>query len=132
MLHEAKNSKKQGDIGLSLAIAWFAKRGHTVCIPLSDSQAYDLVVELNGVLKRVQVKTTRSFNQSKGIFEVELRTKGGNRSGIGKSKSLDLTKIDFLFVVTETGGLYLIPSSAVGASNHLSLGGKYAAYQTEL
>ena len=52
MFEKAKNSKAQGDIGLSQAIAYFAKEGYTVCIPLTDSQDYDLIVE-NGKLWRV-------------------------------------------------------------------------------
>ena len=41
-LRGQKNSKKQGDIGLGIAIGWFATQGYTVCVPLTDSQDYDL------------------------------------------------------------------------------------------
>jgi hypothetical protein len=45
MLTGHKNTKKQGDVGL--AIGWFTSQGHTVCVHLTDSQDYDLVVEID-------------------------------------------------------------------------------------
>lgn len=51
------NTRKQGDIGTSFAIAYFCSNGYTVSIPISDSQPYDLVIEKSGILQRVQVKT---------------------------------------------------------------------------
>lgn len=37
MLLEQKNSKKQGDVGLDLAIVYFTSKGYCVSIPLTDS-----------------------------------------------------------------------------------------------
>ena len=37
------NSKRQGNIGIGAAIAWFTVHGYTVSIPLTDSQDYDLI-----------------------------------------------------------------------------------------
>jgi hypothetical protein len=121
-LSDCKNPKKQGDVGLGAAIAWFTCNGYTVCLPLTDSQEYDLVVD-NGTLKRVQVKTTR--NRSKyGVFEVELRTKGGNKSGT-TTKMFDGSKVDLLFVLTDDGDQYLFPTDILGVRNRLSLGKEY-------
>ena len=58
MLNQS-NSKKQGDVGLGMSIGWFASQGYTVSLPLTDSQDYDLVVEIEGVLRKVQVKTSK-------------------------------------------------------------------------
>lgn len=41
-----------------MAIAYFSTNGYTVSIPLNDTQDYDLIVEKNGILQRVQVKAT--------------------------------------------------------------------------
>lgn len=123
-LSEQPNTKKQGDVGLGAAIGWFTLHGYTVCIPLTDSQDYDLVVD-NGALKRVQVKTT--CRRSKyGIFEVELRTKGGNKSGT-TTKLFDGTKVDLLFVLTDDGAMYLIPTDTLGLRRQISLGKEYEA-----
>jgi hypothetical protein len=68
-----KNSKKQGDVGMGVAIGYFAARGITVCIPLTDSQDYDLVIDLDDVLKKVQVKTTTSKAGTRRGYDVHLR-----------------------------------------------------------
>jgi hypothetical protein len=45
-----RNSKKQGDWGLGSAIAWFTAQGYTVALPITDSQHYDLIVDIEGRL----------------------------------------------------------------------------------
>ena len=49
-----KNSRKQGDVGLGRAIAYFTSEGFTVCLPLTDNQDYDLVVEKENGLKKIE------------------------------------------------------------------------------
>ena len=121
-----KNSKKQGDVGMGVAIGYFASHGHTVCVPLTDSQDYDLVVDIDNKLQRVQVKTTTSSRRrTKNIgYDVELRVRGGNRSGTGKSKSFDSTKADQLFILTACGDQYLIPTSQVKGKTSITVGDK--------
>ncbi len=58
LLRKQRNSKQQGDVGLAIAIAWFAKNGYRVSIPLTDSQDYDLVIEVETRFYSVQVRTT--------------------------------------------------------------------------
>lgn len=63
---------------MGIAIGWFACHGFTVCVPLTDSQPYDLVVDGGEGLKRVAVRTT---TQKRGqTYLVGLRTQGGNKS----------------------------------------------------
>lgn len=95
---------------MGIAIGWFVSQGWTVCVPLTDSQEYDLVIDSGAGLKKVQVKTTKYRVNS---YEVELRTKGGNKTGTGKVKHIDWNQIDFLFVLTEEGTKYFIPSNAI-------------------
>lgn len=120
------NSKKQGDAGLGVAIGWFAAQGITVCVPLTDSQDYDLVVDLDG-LKRVQVRTTYSKNCA-GTYKLNLRVCGGNRSGCGKIKNFDSEKVDLIFAVTGNRKCYLIPADKIKAVNQLALNGKVEQY----
>ncbi len=120
-----RNSKKQGDVGMGVAIGYFASHGHTVCVPLTDSQDYDLVVDIDNKLQRIQVKTTTSLRMGKNIgYDVELRVRGGNRSGTGKSKSFDSTKADQLFILTSRGDQYLIPTSQVRGKTSITVGDK--------
>lgn len=124
-----RNTKKQGDAGLGLAIAWFSCNSETVCIPLTDSQDYDLVVDFgDGELKKVQVKTT-SFLSPYGVYIVGISVQGGNRSGKSTCKEFDNTKVDFIFVVTGDGGHYLIPSVYITAKRCICLGAKFSKYR---
>ena len=51
--------KKQGNVGVARAIYEYSRRGYTVLLPASDSDKYDMVVDVNGTLYKVQVKTSR-------------------------------------------------------------------------
>lgn len=129
-LRNARNSKKQGDIGLVAAIYWFESNGYPVLLPLTDSQDYDLAADMDGKLCKVQVKTTYYRNRH-GNYEVNLRVSGGNRSGTGKIKYFDSSLVDYLFAVTDSASKYLIPSVHIEATRSLTLGDKYAIYKVE-
>jgi hypothetical protein len=129
-LQERPNTRRQGDIGVALAIKWFIENGYRPFVPIGELPDYDLVVDFDGVLYRVQVRTTY-FKKPSGNYEVNLRVLGGNRSGTGKIKHFDPQKVDYLFVVTESGEKYFIPSHAILIKSALTLCEKYAVYQVE-
>jgi hypothetical protein len=122
-----KNSRKQGDVGLGVAIGYFVTQGYTVSLPLTDNQDYDLIVDIDERLNRVQVKTSRMKSRNSKGYEVQLRTCGGNRSGSGVVKKFDPDKVEFVFVLTDDGTRYFIPSSCVKGSSSISVGN--LAYQ---
>lgn len=92
-----KNSKKQGDAGLGQAIAYFTSKGYDVALPLTDSADWDLVVEMEDGLKRVQVKTSTQFKPS-GNEVFSLSVQGGNQSWNGKKKIVSEQSYDVLFL----------------------------------
>jgi len=120
------NPRKQGDAGMGIAIGWFACAGYTVCLPLTDSQPYDLVVDNGSGLKRVAVKTTTQFNN--GAYDVGLRTQGGNKSQF-TIRHFDRDSIEMLFVACDNGDRYLIPTAEFSAKSYLRLSGKYARFK---
>jgi len=128
MLKEQKNSRKQGDVGLGAAIAYFTLKGITVCIPLTDNQDYDLVIDLNG-LKKIQIKTTYAKAPS-GYYIVTLKTCGGNRSR-SSIKSFEKDKVDYVFVLTEDGSCYLIPSSEIETISTMTLNNNCSKFLLE-
>lgn len=121
---ECLNSKKQGDIGMGYAIRYFSSNG-TVSIPLTDSQDYDLIVDINDSLKRVQVKTTGQKN--KEFFKVTLCTKGGNKSRYN-IKQFDNKKMDILYCLTSDGKEYIIPTSEIDNKYSIALCDKYLKF----
>jgi hypothetical protein len=127
MFDKIRNSKQQGDIGLAHAIAYFAREGYTVCIPLTDSQDYDLIIE-NGKIQRVQVKTT-SHKIKSGAFEVQLRVMGGNKSWGGVCKHFDKEKTDAIFVLTSNGDQYFIPCESFNSKSSITVSNKYEKFK---
>lgn len=125
-LSDHKNSKKQGDAGMGAAIAHFTSLGIMVAIPLTDSQEYDLIIEEDNILKKIQVKTT-DYKTKYGIYAVELTTKGGNKSG-QTTKKFDPTKVDYLFILTNEYK-YIIPATQIEVRTKLNLGIKYNYYR---
>ena len=53
-----KTNKEKGNTGLGIAIAYYTSNGYIVSIPLNDTQDYDLVVDKNDIIRKVQVKFT--------------------------------------------------------------------------
>ena len=131
LFDNAINSKKQGDIGMCYAMAYYAKLGWTVSVPVTDSQDYDLVVDNGTRLFKVQVKTTKSISPS-GNYVVNLRTMGGNRSGAGKYKDFSENSSDLLFALTDSGDCYSIPRDAITSKNTINLGEKVLMYKVSL
>lgn len=130
MVTRTVNPRKQGDAGLGISIGYYAERGYTVCVPLTDSQDYDLVVDLaKEGLRRVQVKTATSLSRCGRYYEVDLRSRGGNRSGTGKTKFLDTATADDLFVVTGSNELFVIPVATVQGKTKVQLGPRQLKYR---
>ena len=126
MFENAKNYKKQGDIGMCYAMAYYSKLGWTISVPITDSQDYDFIVDTEDELLKVQVKTTSCYSEY-GIPMASLKTTGGNQTCY-TSKSFDTSKIDLLFVLTDKGTCYSIPTSEIVAKTQISLGTKYQDY----
>lgn len=114
MFKNCINTKTQGNIGMSVAIAYYTVSGYNVSIPLTDNQKYDFIIEKENMLFKVQVKTS-SYKTRYGVYNVGLKTCGGNKSG-NTLKYLDKTKIDFLFVLCDDGSCYNIPSHEITSS----------------
>lgn len=129
VFENATTSTKQGDIGEARAIYEYTRMGYSVSCPLADSSNYDLIVEKNSILYRVQVKTTRSRNNAGG-WVANLRTFGGNRSGtnIKHRKKGDW---DLLFVLTQDDRIWSIPEESLGKVTHsVNIGNlKYSEFE---
>lgn len=54
------NRRKQGDIGVAEAISYYTKQGYALFHPLTEATKVDLILEKDGDLRRVQVKTSTS------------------------------------------------------------------------
>ena len=130
MFENVTNWKKQGDIGMAYAIAYYSKLGWTISIPLTDSQDYDIIVDTGNSLLKVQVKTTTQISKY-GISVVSLKTSGGNKNG-QNIKNFDTNSSDLLFVMTDNNEFYSIPCNEIISTTTINLGEKYLPYKVTL
>ena len=110
----------QGNLGLGRAIAYYTSNCIPVLLPLNDTQKYDLVVDKEGRLLRVSVKTTQGLNKSGENYVVQLKNSGGS-SGKSVIRNFDNTLCDILFIVTRDNTIYEIPTYEVNVKSALTL-----------
>jgi hypothetical protein len=124
-----KNSKKQGDAGLGQAIAYFTSKGYDVALPLTDSADWDMIVEMDNSLKRVQVKTSSQIKDN-GVMLFNANVTGGNKSGDKTNKLIDDQEWDLIFLHhLVTGKQALIPKDALTTKGQINIGGnKYQEF----
>ena len=122
-------NKEKGRTSLGIAIAYFSMNGYTVSIPLNDTQDYNLIIERDGKLETIQVKSTNCKTKY-GVYQVALKSCGGTR---GKTyKTVIDTKVDKLFIVTKELEIYIIPIYEINNKSTLNLCDKYDIYKKKL
>ena len=121
--------KQKGDTAMGKAINYFLSNAYEVCLPIGDKRDYDLVVEKEGKLSRVQVKYGGLYN---GLTKcvVALRVMGGNQS-FYYTKKYAANAFEQLFVYTAKGETYLLPWDAaiVGKSSLSIEAPKYSSFR---
>lgn len=122
-------NKEKGNSGVGMAIAYFTTNGYTVSVPLNDTQDYDLIVEKEGKLKKIQVKATGCITKN-GVYQVALKSCGGTKGGT--YKTLINTDIDYLFVLNKELQMYLIPKESILNKTTLNLCEKYEQYKVKI
>ena len=121
-----ETNKEKGNTGLAVAIGYFGSNGYIVSTPLNDTQDYDLIIDLDNTLSRVQVKATNQTAPS-GSYKVSVRSCGGTNGGVYK-RIVD-TEIELLFILCGDKSMYLIPKDAITCVNSITLGVDYQKYR---
>lgn len=122
------NSKKFGAIGIAKAIDYFTSKEYSVFVPVSDVDKYDLIVDVDGRLYKIQCKTCSKLTKH-ATFEISLRTFGGYKI---KSIFTKYIKGDFdlLFIYCVNGTSYLIPFAEIEGKSSVTVGGNsYKEYE---
>ena len=110
---KAPSNKNLRKSAIGFVSHWFLERGYMVSIPL-ETTSYDLIVESDNGLQRVQVKTTtRKSNSnrwavhcSRSVYDSKARQNaGGRRRRVAYTKN----DADIIAAVTAAFDLYLIP-----------------------
>lgn len=95
-----RTTQKKGDLAVAQAIATFTRLGHDVSLPITESAAYDLIVDMHSELFRVQVRYS-------SLQDVELRRIHSNSQGYVVKKTKK-NAYDWLYVLFPNGKEYLI------------------------
>ena len=101
-----RHTQRKGDIATAHAIASFTKRGYDVLLPLTESAAYDLVIDTPEGLKRVQIKYA-------GTKEVDLRNIHSNSKGY-VIKKVQPNAYDWLYIYSADDTEHLIKNCLSG------------------
>ena len=116
------------------ATGWFMERGYTVCVPVEPA-LYDLVVDSDEGLVRVQVKSTTSRDK-KGRWVVRIYRMAYDKSSVKRTSNGARAKcvyapgeIDFFFIVKAAGDNYLMPLVVTRGAASLTLDSKYAIFK---
>jgi hypothetical protein len=99
-------TQHKGDVATAQAVSTFTAAGYDVSIPLTESAAYDLIVDAGGELRRVQCK----FSSTR---DVDLRRIHSNSNGYVEKRVL-LNAYDWLYVLRPDGSEFLIKECHVG------------------
>jgi hypothetical protein len=119
--------KEKGDIAVAYAISYFMTHDCEVCLPIGDKKPYDLIIEKNNKLYKVQVKYAGTWGKD-GKCMAALRTMGGNQS-YHTAKRYSKADFDLLFVHSAKNQDFLIPWSDIDNVNSISVEcGKYSKY----
>ena len=124
-------SLRRASIGV--AIAWFAARSYDVSVPVEQCP-YDLVVESDTGLKKIQVKsTTRRAENGRWLVNIFRNgyssSAAANASGRRNRRAYSASEIDFFFILTADQDVYIIPLAVTGGATTLSLDSKYSAFK---
>jgi hypothetical protein len=101
-----RSTQRKGDRAAAQAIATFTALGYDVSIPLTESAAYDLVVDDGDLLRRVQCK----FASGR---EVDLRRIHSNSHGY-VVKTVNPRAYDWLYVLRADGHEFLLKKCHAG------------------
>jgi len=121
-----QTNKEKGNTSWGIAIGYYSSNGYTVSIPLNDTQDYDLIVDKDDVLRKVQVKST-SCKRKNGNYQVALKSCGGNKGTT--YKTVIETNIDEVFILTKDLQIYIIPIVEIKNKSTLNICDKYMKYK---
>ena len=102
----AHTTQRKGDIAVAQAVATFTKLGADVLYPLTESAAYDLVIDMGDGLKRLQIKFCS--NKEVGLRRIHSNSKGY----VVKNTRKDA--FDWLYVLNGQGEEFLITYNLSG------------------
>ena len=116
-------TKQKGNITEMECILAFMKAGYKVSIPYGEDCRYDLIVDINNCLYRIQCKTSHALTNPEDGFRFKTRSIVITTHG-AKTNEYSSEDIDYFATVYE-GKCYLVPVGECG--NEKTLRYRYPA-----
>ena len=111
-------TKSKGDIAESRCLYELIKLGYNISIPYGDNCRYDLIVDINNVLLRIQVKFSSQINNESLFFTL----KSSSNHTTNKHYSVYNGQIDgFLLYHSLTDKVYVVSIEEVDKQKSLTL-----------
>ncbi len=109
--------KRKGDCAELMVAADLSRRGHRVALPFGEDWDYDLIVEREGRLERVQVK----FATGNGsVVPVRCRSHSLTNGKVRSVKRYTSETIDWLAVYDPTSDrCFYIPAAVLGEGRNM-------------
>lgn len=105
----ATNSKRVGNVAESRFIFECTRRHIDVSLPFGDCARYDAIVDIDGKLFKIQIKTLRKL--SDGVYDFATRS----NSIKNEARKSYVGQIDYFFAYNEEDDVYvLVPIDDVG------------------
>lgn len=115
------NRKRAGNINELVVIAKLMEYGE-VSIPYGNNARYDCILDKDGELLRIQIKTARGIDENRFVIPAANTIAAG--AGKNKRKPYTAEEIDFI-ASAYRGHVYLFPAGLV--TNILTLSFEYPA-----
>lgn len=113
------NTKARGDMAVGHAINHYLSSGYEVCLPIGDKRHYDVLIEKDGKIERVQIKFGGLYKK-RGKCKVGLRITGGNQS-FNYARNYSDDAFDILFIYTERKEKFAVPWKDVVCRNEITI-----------
>lgn len=101
---EISHKKRLGGIGVSFATQIFLIHNFNVFKDETDLSRIDLIIEKDGVLKKIQVKTTETYDEDTTLTKFPLRKSGPN----GYIHYYTTDEVDYFFLYDHIQNDYCI------------------------
>ena len=110
--HVKRNTKQVGDVSESAVITALIKCGYEVSIPFGENHRYDVIVDKDGVLSRVQIKSGRL---RRGVIDYAACSSHFHRKG--QNYRSYQGEVDYFGIYCkDTDEVYLVPCADAPAT----------------
>jgi PD-(D/E)XK endonuclease len=110
-------TKQKGDVAELMVAADLRRRGYKVLVPFGEECDYDLVVDRDGTLERIQVKHVESDGR---VINVWCRSNSLTSGKVRRIKRYTQATIDWLAIYDPTSdNCYYVPAGELGTGRDM-------------